>query len=110
MGVLRDLGYISMKADPNVWIQKPVTNTGHEYYKILFVYVDDVLSVSHRVKEAITEITKFYKATEGSIKEPDIYLGANIAQMQMPDGRTIWMTSPSQDLHQECCTGCGTTF
>ena len=74
-----------------------MTDTGHEYYEMVFVYVNDILSVSHRVKETIakiTAITKFYKAKEGSIKEPIIYLGAEVVQMQMPDGRTIWMTSP----------------
>ena len=49
-----------------------MTDTGHEYYEMLFVYVDDILSISHRVKEMIAEITKFYKGKEGSIKEPEI--------------------------------------
>ena len=60
----------------------------------LYMSMISFLSVSHRVKEAIAKITKFYKAKEGSIKEPNIYLGANVVQMQMPDGHTIWMTSP----------------
>ena len=67
---------------------------GHEYYEMLFVYVNDILSVSNRVKDAIDKITSFSKAKEGSIKEPDIYLGADVAKMQMPGGHTIWTTSP----------------
>jgi hypothetical protein len=44
----------------------------------------------------IHEITEFYKASkEGSIKPPEIYLGANISKMQLPDGREVWTTSPS---------------
>jgi hypothetical protein len=38
------------------------------------------------MKEAIKEITKFYKAKDRGIKEPNIYLGANISKIQMPDG------------------------
>ena len=37
---------------------------------MIFVYIDDILSVSHQAKEAILEITSYYKAKEGSIKEP----------------------------------------
>ena len=57
------------------------------------MYVDDILAVSHKAKEVIEEVTAFYKAKEGSIKEPDIYLGANIAT---PDGREIWTSSPRE--------------
>jgi hypothetical protein len=61
---------------------------------MLFVYVDDILALSHRAKNAIEEITESYKAKEGSGKPPEIYLGANISKMQLPDGREVWTTSP----------------
>jgi hypothetical protein len=92
--VLSCLGYESTKADPDVWIRKAVREDGFEYYEMLFVYVDDILSLSHRTKEAIEEITKFYKAKDGSIKEPDIYLGVKISKIQMPDGQEAWLLSP----------------
>jgi hypothetical protein len=80
--VLRDLGYDSTKADPDVWIRKAAKDNGHEYYEMLFVYVDDILALSHKATESIAEITQFYKAKDGSIKPPEIYLGANISKMQ----------------------------
>jgi hypothetical protein len=46
------------------------------------------------VKDAITEITTFFKAKDGSIRPPEIYLGANVAKIQLPDGRKVWSTSP----------------
>ena len=57
---------------------------------MLFVYVDEILALSLKSTEVITEITGFYKAKEGSIKPPDIYIGANIEKIQMPDGRKVW--------------------
>jgi hypothetical protein len=33
------------------------------------------------------------KAKEGSVKEPDRYLGADVAKFQLPDGRMVWTTS-----------------
>ena len=91
---LLDLGYQSTKADPDVWIRQAVRPDGHQYYEMLFIYVDDILALSHQAEVCITEITKFFKAKEGSMKPPEIYLGANISQFQLPDGRMVWSTSP----------------
>jgi hypothetical protein len=80
------VGYESSRANPDVWMQKASRDDGHEYYEMLFANVDDILALSHPAEEAIKEITAFIKAKEGSIKPPDIYLGANISKMQLPDG------------------------
>ena len=60
---------------------------------MLFVYVDDIVALSHKATEVITENTSFYKAKEGSIKPPDVYLGENIDKIQMPEGREVWGSS-----------------
>lgn len=91
---LQDLGYQSTKADPDVWIRKAARVDGHPYYEMLFVYVDDILALSQHAEAAIKEITQFFTAKEGSMKPPELYLGANISKMQTPDGREIWTTSP----------------
>ena len=41
----------------------------------------------------MTDITSFYKAKEGSIKPLDIYIGANINKILMPDGCEVWGSS-----------------
>ena len=102
---LSDLGYKSTKADPDVWIREAVRDDGHEYYEMLFVYVDDILALSHKAKEAIEEITKFYKAKDNSIKPPEIYLGADVSKTS----NARWTRSLvyiSTDLREEfnwCC-------
>ena len=67
-------------------MQKAVRDDGHQYYEMLFVYVNNILALSHRAKEAIEEITVSNKRKGRSIKLPEIYLGANISKMQLPDG------------------------
>ena len=62
--------------------------------KCFFVYVNDILALSHQAETAITKITQFFTAKEGSMKPPEIYLGANISRIQTPDGHEIWATSP----------------
>ena len=91
--ILKDLDFVSTLAHPDVWIQEVVCEYSFKYYEILFVYVDDIIAVSHKATDVIKEITAFYRAKEGSIKPPDIYLGANIMKVQMPDGREVWGSS-----------------
>jgi hypothetical protein len=90
---LRDIGFVSTIADPDVWIRPAAHNDGYEYYEKLLVYVDDVLAISHEPKVLIDAIGEYYKKP-GSDKEPNIYLGANVEKVQMPDGREVWATSP----------------
>jgi hypothetical protein len=51
------------------------------------------LALSHRATDAIKEIMEYFKAKEGTFKPPEIYLGANVLTMQLPDGREVWTTS-----------------
>ena len=92
--LLQDLGYKSSKANLDVWLREAIRDDGHKYYEMLFVYVDDILALSHRAEDAIKEITTFFKAKDGSIRPPEIYLGANVAKMQLPVAREVWRTSP----------------
>jgi hypothetical protein len=61
---------------------------------MLLVYVDDVLTISHEPKVLIDAIGEYYKVKPRSDREPNIYLGANVEKVQMPDGREVWAMSP----------------
>jgi hypothetical protein len=61
---------------------------------MLLVYVYDAMAISHEPKVLIDAIGEYYKVKPRSDKEPDIYLGANVEKVQMPDGREVWSTSP----------------
>ena len=91
--VLKELDFVSTLADPDVWIREVVHKDCLKYYGMLFVYVDDMLAVSHKAKYVIKDIMAFYRAKEGSIKPPDIYLGANIMKLKMTDGCEVWGSS-----------------
>ena len=58
--ILQDIGYTSTKADSDVWLRKAAKDDGFEYYEMLFVYVDDILALSHQAKKVMKEITEFY--------------------------------------------------
>jgi hypothetical protein len=92
--VLAGLGFELTKADPDVWIRKAVRPDGFQYYEMLFVFVYNILALSNEARKVIGDITQFYRAKEGSIKPPDIYLGSNVDRIQLSDGREVWCTSP----------------
>ena len=54
---LVQLGFKLTRADPDVWIRAAVCLDGGNYYEIIFVYVYDILALSHKATEVITEIT-----------------------------------------------------
>ena len=91
---LEDCGFVPTKADPDVWIRPATRDDGFEYYEMLFVYVDDILCVSHQALAVLQEIGEFYTIKPDSLKKPDLYLGAEVAEFQLPDGRVAWSTSP----------------
>ena len=45
---LRDLGYVSSKADSDVWLKAKKKPDGTEYYAYVLVYVNDVLYLHHK--------------------------------------------------------------
>ena len=68
---MKDLDFVSTLADPDVWIQEAVREDGFKYYEMLFLYVDDILAVSHKATDVIKEIAAFYRPNEWSTKPPD---------------------------------------
>eukprot|EP00957_Ditylum_brightwellii_P195840 14920808-Ditylum_brightwellii.AAC.1 len=64
-----------------------------EYYEMFCVYVDDIVAVSSKTRDAIQQITEVFTAKEGSVGVPERYLGADIEKIQAVDGRMVWSTS-----------------
>ncbi|KAG7370183.1 reverse transcriptase RNA-dependent DNA polymerase [Nitzschia inconspicua] len=94
---MRHLGYESCKADPDLWM-KPRTrlDDGFEYYSYVLIYVDDILVISHDALVDLKKIDYYFKMKEGSIGDPDIYLGSKIRKIRLPNQVDAWMLSPTK--------------
>jgi len=88
-----EMGYVSTKADPDVWLWPAVKNDRHHYYEMLLIYVDDILCISHRTHDTMQQIQQLYCLKDNMIGPPKRYLGANIAKFQLPDGTEAWSAS-----------------
>ena len=85
---LRDMNFISSQADPDVWIRAAV-----DHYELLLVYVDGILIFAKDPKSIMNALGQLYELKPDSVKEPDLYLGANVEKFQLPNGRTEWCMS-----------------
>ena len=58
------------------------------------MYVDDVLQLHHDPDTFMNRLEEVYRLKDGSVGEPDRYLGDNIKKVQLYDGSVAWsMTS-----------------
>ena len=91
---LRDLAYVSSKADPDVWLKSKTKPDGTEYYAYVLVYVDDVLHLHQDPDTFMNHLAEVYTFKDGSVGELNRYLGANIEKLQLDVGSVAWsMTS-----------------
>jgi len=94
---LRQLGYKSCLADPDVWMRPATKPDGFQYYEYVLVYVDDVLVLSHQAVLTMKALEEFYRLKDG-YSEPTRYLGAEIKKWTFPDenARFKWAMSSAQ--------------
>jgi hypothetical protein len=77
---LRDGGYTSCRADPDVWMRAKTKPDGFKYWSYILVYTDDILIVDHEPQVAMDYLASRYTLKPGSVKEPDTYLGAQVSK------------------------------
>ena len=87
---LENIGFQSTIADQDVWRRKAQKPCGFEYYELMLVYVDDLVLVSHDPNPTMVNIDKIYQLKEGSLGKPDTYLGGQIYEHHLSDGRMCW--------------------
>ena len=91
---LRDLGYVSSKADPNACLKAETKPDGTEYYACVLVYINDVINLHHDNATFINCLSEVYRLKDGNVGEPNRYLGDNIEKVQLDDSSVAYsMTS-----------------
>jgi hypothetical protein len=94
---MRELGYMSCKADPDVWMKEMVRlDDGCRYYAYILLYVDDVLCIHHDAVNVIKQLDKYFPMKPGLIGDLDIYLGTKLQQVELSNGVFAWSMSPSK--------------
>jgi hypothetical protein len=100
--IIREQGYVSSKADPDVWMRKAVKADGFKYWEYILCYVDDVLVISHEPQAVIDALGKHVPLKEGSVQPPTTYLGADISKFTLHAGnqespmKQVWAMSSTE--------------
>jgi hypothetical protein len=81
---LHDGGYQSCKADPDVWMKPGVKKDGSKYWSYVLCYVDDLLVIDEDPKKTMEFLQSCYTLKEGSVKESETYLGAQVKKWYIP--------------------------
>jgi len=86
------LGYRPTQADPDVWIKRASKEDGSPYYKMMLIYVDDVLHDAEDPEEDMKKLGQVYRLKDG-VGTPERYLGGNIERVQTSNGSVAWSLS-----------------
>lgn len=94
---MRHLGWTPCEADRDLWMKAETRpSDGHMYYAYALLYVDDILLAHHDAMPALMAIDKYFKMKEGSMGDPDFYLGAKLRKMTLANGVEAWAMSASK--------------
>ena len=97
---MEHLGYVPCRADSDMWMCLSRRSTGEEYYEYALLYVDDCLMVSENPKESLDRLGKYFTLKDGSVGEPQLYLGAKISKVMLPNGVEAYAWSPSKYVNE----------
>ena len=90
---LHDIGYKSSLADPDVWMRAAIKPNGFKYWEYVLCYVDDLLAISHDPNRTMKSIQTKFKLKDDKTEEPEVYLGADMSQMDNVHGDLCWAIS-----------------
>ena len=69
---MKDMGFSSCKADPDVWIRPALKSDGVEYYQHVLIYTDDILAIIEEPEKFLREeLGKRFTLKEKSIGAPE---------------------------------------
>jgi hypothetical protein len=98
---MRTMGYKPCQADADLWMKAEVRpEDGFEYYSYILIYVDDCLAIHHDGVGVLKQLDYYFKMKPGSIGDPDIYLGAKLRKIKLPNGVEAWGLSPSKYVQE----------
>jgi Reverse transcriptase (RNA-dependent DNA polymerase) len=92
-GTMKDLGFAATQMDPDVYTHAALHSQHHTYYERILVYVDDILAISDNPEAIMVKIAEMYRLKDGSVCEPKLYLGADLAKRSLASGLECWSMS-----------------
>ena len=94
---MEEMGFMSCKADPDVWLRPSMKEDDTDYYQYVLLYTDDILAIMEKPENFIREeLSNKFVVKPNSIGKPTQYLGNKVSYVQLENGRYAWSFSSSQ--------------
>ncbi len=103
---MRQLGYESNKADPDLWMKVWTQDTKSgpkKYYLYILIYVDDILCIHNDPNAVLAQIDTYFPLKPDSVDKLDVYLGVKLKLMQLENGVWMWGLSSSKYVQEAIC-------
>ena len=97
---MKKMGFSSCLADPDLWMRKVVSDSGEQYYEYVLLSVDNCLAISQHPCEILTKIDYHFPLKPGSVGPPNLYLGAKLSKIQLPNDVEAWSAGTSQYIQK----------
>ena len=98
---MRLLGYELCRADPDLWFKSQVRpDDNFEYYEYVLLYMDDSFTISHDDMPILDRMDKLFMTKKGSIRDPDIDLGAKLRKVKLDNGVLAWDMTPAKYVQE----------
>ena len=97
---IKELGWISCKADADVYYQSATRPDGVTYYKYLLTYVDDLLCISDEPSLDLDKLDKYFKMKANSRGIPKSYLGGQINAVTLSNNVQAWSFTSSKYVQE----------
>ena len=69
---LHDIGFVPTCADPDIWRRPAAKEDGIEYYEYVLCYMDDILAISHKAKDALKAVQAIFTLKDDKIARGNI--------------------------------------
>jgi hypothetical protein len=73
-----------------------------EFYEYILIYTNDILCISDTPQQSLKRIDKYFPMKPNSIGKPDIYLGAKLSNVCLPNQVEAWAMSTSKYIQEAC--------
>jgi hypothetical protein len=90
---LRNGGFTSCKADPDLWLRVATKPDGSKIYEYVLCYVDDCIFQGLDPMGFMDYLCTVYTLKDGTVQEPETYLGADVQRHEIADGQKAWAIS-----------------
>ena len=97
---IKELGWISCKADPDDYYQSATRPNEVIYYKYLLTYIDDLLCISHEPSIDLDKLDWYFTLKENSRGIPKSYLGGQINAVKLSNNVHAWSFTSSKYVQE----------